>query len=96
LVLRDAHVGHPEIGDRIARTEPQGLSNVSFRFLGATYENLAKSDGGMGLGKISIQIKRMFTFGDALCRPLCLYVDKSQVQERTSMVRDRRQSFGQL
>ena len=70
MVLRDARVCHPGVGQRIARTEAQGLGNVSLRFFGATDENLAKSDNGMGPGKISIQLQRMFTFGDALCGAL--------------------------
>ncbi len=39
---------------------------MSLGFLGATGENLAKSDKGMGVGEIAIQRQRMFTFGDAL------------------------------
>ena len=39
---------------------------MSLRFFGATDKNLAKSDIGVGAGKISIQRQRMFTFGDAL------------------------------
>ncbi len=87
---------HPDISHRIARTEPQGLDNVSLGFFGATDENLTKSDRGMGAGEISIQRQRMLTFGDALRRALGEYVDKSQVQMAARMVRDRRQGFGQL
>ena len=60
----------PDVCHRIAWTEAQGLGNVSFCFLGATDVNLSNSDVGMGVGKISIQRQRMFTFGDALCRAL--------------------------
>ena len=66
---------------RIARTEAQGLTDVSLCFFGATNESLAKSDKGMGAGKISIQRQRMFTFGDALCRALGEYLDKSQATD---------------
>ncbi len=59
-------MSHPDVSQRIARTEAQGLSNVSLCFFGATDKNLTKSDSGMGVGEISIQRQRMFTFGDAL------------------------------
>ena len=75
--LRHARDSHPGVSHRIARTEAQGLGNVSLCFFGATDKNLAKSDKGMGVGEISIQRQRMFTFGDALCRALGQYVDKS-------------------
>ena len=48
---------------------------MSLCFFGATDENLTKSDSGMGVGKISIQRQRMFTFGDALRRALGEYLD---------------------
>ena len=70
MVLRDARESHPEYSHRIARTEAQGLDNVSLCFFGATDKNLAQSDQGMGVGKISIQLQRMFTLGDALRRAL--------------------------
>ena len=93
-----SHAGgsHPNVSHRIARTEAQGLSNVSLCFFGATDEDLTQSDNGMGVGEISIQRQRMFTFGDALCSALGEYVDNSQVQMCARMVRDRRQGFGQL
>ena len=69
---------------------------MSLGFFGATDENLAKSDNGMGVGEISIQRQRMFTFGDALRGALGEYIDKSQQHMATRMVRDRRQGFGQL
>jgi hypothetical protein len=50
----------------------------------------------MGLGEISIQRQRMFTFGDALCGALGEYLDKSQKLMGTRMVWDRRQDFGQF
>ena len=65
--LRHARDIHPDVSHRIARTEAQGLGNVSLCFFGATDKNLTKSDKGMGAGEISIQRQRMFTFGDALC-----------------------------
>ena len=71
-------MSHPDVSQRIARTEAQGLGNVSLCFFGATDENLAKSDNGMGAGEISIQRQRMFTFGDALRSALGEYVDKPQ------------------
>ena len=70
-------IRHPDVSQRIARAEAQGLNNVSLCFFGATDINLAISDNGMGVGKISIQRQRMFAFGDALCRALCQYLDKS-------------------
>ena len=69
---------------------------MSLCFFGATDENLAKSDNGMGAGEISIQLQRMFAFGDALRRALGDYLDKSQCHMAARMVRDRRQGFGQL
>ena len=96
MELRKARNTHPDVSICIARTEAQGLGNVSLCLFGATDENLAKSDYGMGGGEISIQRQRMFTFGDALCGTLGQYLDKSQVHVCTRMVRDRRQGFGQL
>ena len=78
VVLRKARVSHPDVSHRIARTEAQGLGNVSLGFFGATDKNLSKSDSGMGAGEISIQRQRMFAFGDALRSALGEYVDKSQ------------------
>ena len=79
---------------RIARTEAQGLGNMSLCFFGATDKNLSQSDHGMGCGKISIQRQRMFTFGDALCGALGQYLEMPQQPMATRMVRDRRQGFG--
>ena len=87
---------HPDVSQRIARTEAQGLDNVSLCFFGATDKNLAKSDKGMGVGEISIQLQRMFTFGDALRSALGEYLDMSQAHMAARMVRDRRQGFGQF
>jgi hypothetical protein len=39
--LRDAHERHPNVSQRIARTEAQGLTNVSLCFFGAADENTA-------------------------------------------------------
>ena len=94
--LRHARVDHPDVSQRIARTEAQGLGNVSLGFFGATDKNLTTSDNGMGVGEISIQRQRMFAFGDALCGALGQDVDNSQEQMGARMVRDRRQGFGQL
>ena len=38
--LRNARVSHPDVSHRIARTEAQGLGNVSLCFFGATDKNL--------------------------------------------------------
>ena len=96
LVLRDARECRPGGSCRIARTEAQRIANVSLCFFGATDINLTKSDIGMGLGEISIQRQRMFTFGDALCRALGAHVDKSQQHMARRMVRDRGQGFSQF
>src|SRR5580700_6178122 len=88
--LRKARVGHPDVSQSIARTESQRLGNVSLRFFGVTEKNLAKSNNGMGLDKISVQRQRMLTFGDALRSALGEYVDESQGHMATRMVRDRR------
>src|SRR4029077_11293041 len=69
-VLRHARGKYPRVGPRIARTEAQGLGNVSLAFFGATDKNLTQSDSAMGVGEIAIQRQRMFTFGDALCGAL--------------------------
>ena len=53
--LRDARGSHPDVSHRIARTEAQGLINVSLCFFGATDKNLSMSDKGMSDGEISIQ-----------------------------------------
>jgi hypothetical protein len=68
---------HPAISHRVARTEAQGLDDVSLCFFGPTYINLANSDNGMGEGEISIQRQRMLTFGDALRRAVGQYFDHS-------------------
>jgi hypothetical protein len=73
--LRHARVSHPDISHRIAQTEAQGLNNVSLCFFGATYKNLTQSNSEMGAGEISIQLQRVLTFDDALCRALGPYVD---------------------
>ena len=96
MELRHARVSHPDISERIARTEPQRLSNVSLGFFGATDKYLTKSDSGMSVGEISIQRQRMFTFGDALGRALGEHFDNSQPHMAMRMVWDRRQGFGQL
>src|SRR5271166_862798 len=70
VVFRHAHGSHPGVGHRIARTEAQGLANLSLGVFGPTDKNLTESDKGMGVGKISIQRQRMFTFGDTLSRAL--------------------------
>ena len=70
MVLRHARASLPRIGHRIARAEPQGLSDVSVCFISATDENLAQSDRGVGRGEISIEFQRMLTFGDALAARL--------------------------
>jgi len=94
--LRQAPVGDPEVSDRIARAEAQGLNDVSLGFFGATDKNLTESDRRMRVGQISIQGQCMFAFGDAFHRALGPHLDKSQVYVAKRMVRDRRQGFGQL
>ena len=66
VVLRGAGVSYPDVSQRIARTEAQGLSNVSVCFFSATDENLAKSDKGVRAGEVSIEFQCAFAFGDAL------------------------------
>ena len=44
-------IRHPGVSHRIARTEAQGLANVSLCFFGAADENLTKSDRGMGAAR---------------------------------------------
>src|SRR5271166_5001929 len=61
VALRPGCTMHPHVSHRVARTEAQGLGNVSLCFFGATDQNLAKSDKGMGVGEISIQLQRMLT-----------------------------------
>jgi hypothetical protein len=63
--IREARPAHPLVSVHIARTEAQTLRNVSLCFFRAADENLTESDIGMGLRKISIKLKRTFTFGDA-------------------------------
>ena len=92
-VLRYACNIHPAIGQRIARTEAQSLGNVSLRLFGVPDKKLANSDEGMGLGEISIELQRMFAFGDALRGAPRQYVDVSQIQMCARMVRDRGQGF---
>ena len=42
---------HPDVSHRIARTEAQGLGNVSLRFVGATDEDLTKPDKAWALAR---------------------------------------------
>ena len=93
---RHARDSHPEVSQRIARTEAQGLGNVSIRFFGATNKDLTSSDNGMGLGEISIQRQSVLAFGDALRSAPGEYVDNSQQQMCARMIWNRRQGFGQL
>src|SRR5271154_5307067 len=75
--VREARPAHPNVSIRIARTEAQSLRNVSLCFFGATDENRTESNICMGFRKISIKLKRVFTFGDAFCGALGPYVDQS-------------------
>jgi hypothetical protein len=70
VILRHARYIPPIVSHRLARTEPQGLADVSLRLFGATDEDLTKANKGTGVGKISIKRQRMFTFSDALCGAL--------------------------
>src|SRR6516164_5251991 len=63
---------------------------------GATDVNLAKPDKGMGASEISIELQRMFTFGDALRSALGVDVDNSQQQMCARMIWNRGQGFGQI
>ena len=52
-------------------------SRLTQRFFGAAHKNLSQSNIKMGEGEISIQLQRMFAFGDALRRALGEYLDMS-------------------
>ena len=95
-VLRHARDGHPDVSQCIARTEAQGLFNVSLRFFGATHKDLASSNKGMGMSEISIKRHRVLAFRDSLRGAPGEHGDNSQVQMCARMVWDRRQGFGQL
>ena len=69
---------------------------MSLCFLGATDEHLAEPDTGVGVSQISIQPQRMFTFGDALRGAPGQYIDNAQRHMAKRVIRNRRQSFGQL
>jgi hypothetical protein len=86
--LCEACVIHPDVSRRIARTEAQGLDDMSLRFFCAPDESLTNSDGEMRVGKISIQRQRMFPFSEARRSPLGEYVDESQCHMAERMVRD--------
>ena len=90
VVVRYAHVSHPDVRHRIGRTEAQGLGHVRLCFFGAPDENLAQSDRVVGVREIPIQLQRMFTFGDALCHAPGEYVDESQQTMNSRIVRNRR------
>src|SRR5271165_5001541 len=60
VVLRDAQETIPGVGISIARTEAQGLADVSLCFFGATDENPTKSYKSVCAGKVSIQLQRAF------------------------------------
>ena len=96
VILRDARYIHPTVSHCIARTEPQGLADVSLCLFGATDEDLTHSNNGVGGREISIQRQGMFTLGDALRAALGGYVDQSQAHMAKRMVRDGGQGFGRL
>ncbi len=79
-------MSHPDINQRIARAEAQRLGNVSLGFFGATDKNLTKSDNAVGRGKISIELQRMFAFGDAPRRALRKCFNQSQPHMPMRMV----------
>ena len=78
---------HPAESHAIARTQAKGLKNVSLCFFRAPDINLAPSNIGMGVGEIAIQLKRIFTFGDAQGGAFGLDVYKAQGRVRASVVR---------
>jgi hypothetical protein len=69
---------------------------MSLGFFGATDENLCKSDAGMSVGEISIQVERMFEFSDAPRSALGIHLDIPQQRMAARVVGDRGQGFGQL
>ena len=87
-VLRYARNIHPAVGQRIAWAEAQGRSDAVLRLFGVADKKLADSNEGMGLGEISIELQRMFTFGDALRGPPRQNVDMSQIQVCARVVRN--------
>ena len=87
---------HPHVSQRVTGAEAQGFSNVTLCFFCATDKYLAKSDCGIGAGEISIQLQRIFAFGDALRGAPGEHVGKSQPHMAKRVVRRRRQGFGQL
>jgi hypothetical protein len=52
----------PCMGIGIARAEAQRLADMSLRLFGATDENFAESDKGMGAGKVSILAQDLLKF----------------------------------
>ena len=96
VIFRDADLGQPHVGRRIARAQAERLVNVSLGFLGATGKDLAKSDEGMSVGEIAIQRQRVLAFGDALERALRQDLNIPEKRMAAGVVRERRQSFRQL
>ena len=84
------------VNDRVARTEAQGLNNVTLCFFGATDKKLTEPDGGIGVSKISILTQSMFTFGDPLGGAPHQNIDNAQRHMAPCMVRDRRQGSRQF
>ena len=89
-------LSQPRIGRHIARAQAKRLVDVSLGFLGATGKDLAKSDEGMRVGEIAIQRQRMLAFGDALDGALRQDLDVAEKRMAAGVVRERRQSSGQL
>ena len=69
---------------------------MSLGFLGATGKDLAKSDEGMRVGKIAIQRQRVLAIGDSLDGAFRQDLDVAEKRMAEGVVRERRQSSGQL
>src|SRR3984957_6627925 len=91
MELREAREIHPKVSRHIARAESYGLADMSLGLFCATDENLTVSDKGMGVGEVSIDLQRMFAFGDALPSAPGEYLDKPQDHMADPVVRRRRQ-----
>src|SRR5665213_1254348 len=55
-VLCEARLGHPDIGERVPRTEPERLPDVGFRLPGAAENRFGVADESVREGQIAVEL----------------------------------------
>ena len=94
--LRHACETHPGESSRISRTKAQGLDNMGLRFVRPADKQLAISNEGVDVGKISIQLQRAFASGDALGSPPGPDLDESEPHLALRVIGSQGQRAGQF